>query len=392
MARETMRDFRMVATTMYGLEDILAEELLKLGARDLEKLNRAVAFAGDKGFMYKANFNLRTALRVLRPLKTFTVKNEAQLYDQIRRIDWSEYLDVAGTLAVDTVLSSDLFTHSQFLSLKAKDAIVDQFREAYGQRPSVDLDRPDLRINLLIQGDACTVSLDSSGDSLHKRGYRDQTNLAPINEVLAAGLVLLSGWDRRSTFIDPMCGSGTILIEAGLLACNIPPGYYREEFGFQRWKDFDADLWDKIYDISMKKINDYPVQLIGVEISRNVIRKARENVKLAKLDDIITLHNTAFQDFEPPPGPGMLVLNPPYGERMHQDEDIIGLYASIGDTFKQKYKGYTGWVISSNIEALKRIGLRPSRKIPVFNGPLECRFMRFDMYEGTKKQPKGGGE
>jgi putative N6-adenine-specific DNA methylase len=390
MAQEKRLEFRMVATTMYGLEDLLAEELLKLGAREIEKLNRAVAFAGDKGFMYKANLNLRTALRVLRPIKTFTVKNEAQLYDQIRRIDWSAYLDVAGTLAVDTVLASDLFTHSQFLSLKAKDAIVDQFREAYGQRPSVDLDRPDLRINLLIQGDACTVSLDSSGDSLHKRGYRDQTNLAPINEVLAAGLVLLSGWDRRSTFIDPMCGSGTILIEAGLLACNIPPGYYREEFGFQRWKDFEPDLWEAIYEASIKKINDYPVQLIGVEISRNVIRKARENVKFAKLDDIITLHNTAFQDFEPPPGPGVLVLNPPYGERMHQDEDIIGLYASIGDTFKQKYKGYTGWVISSNIEALKRIGLRPTRKIPVFNGPLECRFMRFDMYEGSKKGVKGG--
>jgi putative N6-adenine-specific DNA methylase len=390
MARETRLDFRMVATTMFGLEDILTEELLKLGARDIEKLNRAVAFAGDKGFMYKANLNLRTALRVLRPIKTFTVKNEAQLYDQVRRIDWSAYLDVAGTLAVDTVLASDLFTHSQFLSLKAKDAVVDQFREAYGQRPSVDLDRPDLRINLLIQGDTCTVSLDSSGDSLHKRGYRDQTNLAPINEVLAAGLVLLSGWDKRSTFIDPMCGSGTILIEAGLLACNIPPGYYREEFGFERWKDFEPELWEAIYNNSIKKINDYPVQLIGVEISRNVIRKARENVKLAKLDDIITLHNTAFQDFEPPPGPGMLVLNPPYGERMHQDEDIIGLYASIGDTFKQKYKGYTGWVISSNIDALKRIGLRPTRKIPVFNGPLECRFMRFDMYEGSKKQAKGG--
>jgi putative N6-adenine-specific DNA methylase len=392
MAQEKRLEFRMVATTMFGLEDILAEELLKLGARDIEKLNRAVAFAGDKGFMYKANLNLRTALRVLRPIKTFTVKNEAQLYEGVRRIDWSQYLDVAGTLAVDTVLASDLFTHSQFLSLKAKDAVVDQFREAYGQRPSVDLDRPDLRINLLIQGDACTVSLDSSGDSLHKRGYRDQTNLAPINEVLAAGLVLLSGWDRRSTFIDPMCGSGTILIEAGLLACNIPPGYYREQFGFERWKDFEPDLWEAIYEASIKKINDYPVQLIGVEISRNVIRKARENVKLAKLEDIITLHNTAFQDFEPPPGPGVLVLNPPYGERMHQDEDIIGLYASIGDTFKQKYKGYTGWVISSNIEALKRIGLRPTRKIPVFNGPLECRFMRFDMYEGTKKQPKGGGE
>ncbi len=390
-----MPDFRMVAKTVTGLEDVLSDELLKLGARDIEKHNRAVSFTGDQGFMYKANMNLRTALRILKPIRTFTVRNEEHLYQEIRKIDWADYLDADGTLAIDTVLSSDLFTHSHFLSQKAKDAVVDQFRDAFGRRPSVDLDRPDLRINLHIHHDTCTVSLDSSGESLHKRGYRDKTNLAPINEVLAAGLVLLSGWDKRSAFIDPMCGSGTILIEAALIASGVPPGYYREEYAFQRWKDFDQDLWNKIYEVGMKRVNENPVKLTGVEISRNVARKAKENIRLAKLEDMIEVHNSAFQDFEAPPGPGVLIMNPPYGERMHQEEDINGFYRSIGDTFKQKYKGYTGWIISSNMEALKNVGLRPSRKIQVFNGPLECRFMRFDMYEGSKKaskmKPEGGG-
>jgi putative N6-adenine-specific DNA methylase len=393
MVKESMQEFAMVAKTIFGLEDILADELTKLGARQVVKHNRAVSFRGDKGFMYKANLNLRTALRILRPIKEFTLKNEQQLYDGIKRIGWAQYMDVTDTLAIDCVLSSDLFKHSQFLAQKAKDAIVDQFREDFGERPSVDLDRPTLRINLLIKGDQCTVSLDTSGESLHKRGYREKTNLAPINEVLACGLVLLSGWDKESTFIDPMCGSGTILIEAALIACNIPAGYYRQEFGFQRWKDYDPDLWETIYNASIKKINDKPVQLIGVEISRNVARKARENVKLSKLEDVITIHNTSFQDFDPPAGPGVLIMNPPYGERMHQEEDINGLYESIGDTFKKKYKGYRAWIISSNLQAFKHVGLKASKKIVVYNGQLECRFACFDMYEGTRRaiKPAGSG-
>ena len=396
MAKIQTHEFRMVAKTIFGLEEILAGELLMLGAKNVKEHNRAVSFTGDLGFMYKANLNLRTALRVLKPIAEFTIKNEQELYDEIKKIDWAEYMDVTDTLAIDCVVGSDLFSHSQFLSQKSKDAIVDQFREAFGERPSVDLDHPSLRINLHIKDDNCIVSLDSSGESLHKRGYRDKTNLAPINEVLAAGLVLLSGWDRRSAFIDPMCGSGTILIEAAMIACRIPPGYYREQYGFQQWKDYDAELWDKIYEISIGKINEKPVQLTGIEISSNVIRKARENVKLAKLDDVITIHNTAFQEFEPPEGPGVVIINPPYGERMHQEEDINGLYESMGDTFKKKYKGYSAWIVSSNMEALKHVGLRPSKKITVFNGPLECRFMRFDMYDGSKKlskqRPDTGGQ
>jgi putative N6-adenine-specific DNA methylase len=385
MAKEVRAEFKMVAKTIFGLEDVLSDELLKLGAKDIEKHNRAVSFSGDKGFMYKANLCLRTALRVLKPIQTFTVIDEESLYQGIKKIDWSNYLDVKDTLAVDCVLSSDLFTHSQYLSQKTKDAIVDQFREKFGERPSVDLDFPTLRVNIHISGDSCSVSLDSSGDSLHKRGYRDKTNLAPINEVLAAGLVLLSGWDKTSTFIDPMCGSGTILIEAAMIASNIPPGYFKDEFGFQKWKDYEPELWDLIYKSTMKKLVDNPVQLIGLEISRNVAKKAKENVKLAQMEDMITIHNTSFMDFEPPAGPGVLVMNPPYGERMDKDEDINGLYKSMGDTMKHKYKGYSGWIISSNMEALKSVGLRPSRKIHIYNGQLECRFMRFDMYEGTKK-------
>lgn len=382
--KETEEDFKMVAKTIFGLEEILAAELQKLGAKDVEAHNRAVSFKGDKGFMYKANLSLRTALRILKPIKTFEVKNEQSLYDEIQKIAWDEYITFKDTIAIDTVLTTDLFSHSQFISQKAKDAIADQFRTKYDARPSVDLDHPTLRINLHIFGITCTVSLDSSGESLHKRGYRDKTNLAPMNEVLAAGLVLLSGWDKRSHFIDPMCGSGTILIEAALFANNIPPGYFRKEFGFERWKDFDKELWDLIFDSAVSKITDYDQKLLGGEISKNVAKIAKENVKLAKVDDVVTITPSSFEEFDPPPGRGTVIMNPPYGERMDKD-DLETLYKSIGDTLKKKYKGYTAWIISSNMEAFKFIGLRPTRKITVFNGPLECKFMRFEMYEGTKK-------
>lgn len=382
--KETAEDFKMVAKTVAGLEEVLADELLKLGAKNIEKLNRAVTFTGDKGFMYKANLSLRTCLRILKPIKSFEVSSEQNLYDEIQKISWDEYVSFKDTIAIDTVLSTDLFTHSQFISQKAKDAIVDQFREKYQARPSVDLDHPTLRINLHISGITCSVSLDSSGDSLHKRGYRDKTNLAPINEVLAAGLVMLSGWDRRSNFIDPMCGSGTIAIEAALYANNIPPGYFRKEFGFERWKDFDKELWGLIFESAVSKISDHQQKIIASDISKHVSKKAKENVKLAKVEDVVSVETSSFEELEPPAGRGVVIMNPPYGERMDKD-DLEVLYKSIGDTLKKKYKGYTAWIISSNMEAFKFIGLRPTRRIVVFNGPLECRFMRFEMYEGTKK-------
>ena len=392
-------DFKMIAKTIFGLEEILSQELQRLGAKDVEIHNRAVSFIGDKGFMYKANLCLRTALRVLVPFATFKVTDEKSLYIGMQSINWEEYLDVSDTIAIDTVLSTDLFTHSQYISQKAKDAIVDQFRLKFDARPSVDLDKPTIRVNLHIHNDVCTVSLDSSGESLHKRGYRDKTNLAPINEVLAAGLVLLTGWDKRTNFIDPMCGSGTILIEAALIANNIPPGYFREEYGFERWKKFrpfDEELWNTIFDAAVNKITNHDQKILGGEISSNVAKKAKENIKNAKVDDVVSIKNVDMKDFEVPSGRGVVIINPPYGERMVKD-NIDELYKMMGDTFKKNFSGYDCWILSSNMEAFKQVGLRPSRKIALFNGQLECRFMKYEMYAGTKKIHKlegrtGSGE
>jgi len=380
-------EFKMIAKTSFGLEEVLMQELNKLGAKDVEEHNRAVSFTGDKGFMYKANLCLRTALRILVPFHTFKVTDEKSFYNSMQAVNWEKYMDVTDTLAIDTVLNSDLFTHSQYLSQKAKDAIVDQFRAKYGERPSVDLDKPTMRINIHIYIDSCTLSFDSSGESLHKRGYRDKTNLAPINEVLAAGLVLLTGWDKRTNFIDPMCGSGTILIEAALIANNIPPGYYREDYGFERWEKmmpYDEELWNTIFDGAVNRITDHKQVILGGEISPNVAKKAKENIKLAKVDDVVSIKVSDMKDFEVPAGRGVVIINPPYGERM--DKDNIGeLYKMMGDTFKKNFGGYDCWILSSNMEAFKNVGLRPSRKIALFNGPLECRFMKYEMYQGTKR-------
>ncbi len=387
---ENNGEMMLIAKTTYGLEELLAKELLQLGARDIKPLNRAVSFVGDLGFIYKANICLRTALRILIPIASFKASNEESLYKEIKKIDWEKYMTITQTLTIDTVLSSDYFTHSQFVSQKAKDAIVDRFRERYNERPSVNLEEPDLRLNLYIFENECTLSIDSSGQSLHKRGYRDKTNLAPINEVLAAGIVMHTGWDKRSTFIDPMCGSGTILIEAGLMANNIPPGYFRDRFGFESWTEFlpfNEDLFNKIFDSAINRISDHKQELIGNELSPNVSKKAKENVKLAKVDDIVKVTTGNIADFIAPVGKGIVVCNPPYGERMDKD-DIFALYQQIGDAFKKNFSGYDCWVISSNIEALKHIGLRPSRKIKLYNGPLECRLMKYEMYKGTKKLHK----
>jgi putative N6-adenine-specific DNA methylase len=380
-------DFSMVAKTMFGLEETLAGELLKLGARDIELLNRAVRFTGDKGTLYKCNLSLRTALRILVPVTSFQVSNEESLYRGIRQLPWNEYLDASGSLAIDTVLQTDLFNHSQFISQKAKDGIADYFRDVAGRRPDVDLDNPDLRVNLHIVDNTCNVSFDSSGSSLHKRGYRDQTNLAPLNEVLAAGLVLLSGWDGKRPLVDPMCGSGTILIEAAMYAAGIPPGYYRQEYGFMKWKHFlafDVALYNNIYESAISRIRQDTVTIVGGELSPHVTRKARENVKLARVEDMVEIRHCDLADFIPPPGPGTAIMNPPYGERMNKD-DISELYGRMGDAFKKNFTGYDCWILTANMEGLKQVGLRPSRKIKLFNGPLECRFARYEMYQGSRK-------
>lgn len=379
--------FKMLAKTMAGLEPVLARELLKLGAQNIQQHNRAVSFEGDLGFMYKANISLRTALRILKPIYTFKADNEARLYGQIFQMPWENYFGIENTFAIDSTVNSKIFTHSKFISQKAKDAIADRFRDKFGARPDVDLEKPDVRINLHVRENDWTVSLDSSGESLHKRGYREETGVAPINEVLAAGLVLLSEWNPPHNFIDPMCGSGTIAIEAALIANNIPPGYYRNEFGFERWKDFDADLFQIIMDSCIKKINeDNRTRIYASDISRAMIEKAEENIRNAKVDDTVKTFRSSIEEFTPPQGKGTLIINPPYGERM--GENIETLYKKIGDIFKKKYAGYDCWLITSNLEAVKHIGLRPSRKISVFNGPLECKFLKYAMYEGTKKVHK----
>ncbi len=378
------QDFEMVATTLFGLEEVLSKELTALGAKDVKFLKRAVSFVGDIGFMYKANYCLRTALRVLKPIATFTVSDDKNLYDRVKKIEWKSYLSENDFLAVSTSLSTDIFNHTQYVSQKTKDAIVDQFREETGKRPSVDLDNPTVRVHVHVEGNVCTLSLDSSGQPLYKRGYRTEVNLAPLNESLAAGMILMSGWEPHRIFVDPMCGAGTLSIEAGLIACAIPPGYYREAFGFQKWKDYDADLFELIKESALGKIKSGNFRILASDVSESVVGKAIQNIKQARLEDVVSVTCTSFESFDPPPGGGLLILNPPYGERLNQ-EDVDLLYKSIGDTLKKKYAGYTAWLISSNKEAVKNIGLHANKKITLFNGALECRFLRYEMYPGSRK-------
>lgn len=378
----------MVAKTMYGFEPLLAQELKQLGASYVKEGNRNVEFEGDTGFMYKANLCCRTAIKILKPIHKFKVNNEDDLYKGIYAMDWSQYMSATDTLAVDGTTFSDNFTHSKYVALKTKDAIVDQFREQTGVRPDVDLDHPTLRINIHIDRDTCTVSLDSSGDSLHKRGYREHTNVAPINEVLAAGLLLMSGWDGLSHFHDPMCGSGTILIEAAMIACNIPPNINRPEFAFEKWKDWDVDLFEKIEESSLNKIRGFDYTITGSDESQSVMLMAQENIENANLAEFIKLKRQDFFKSEKQvDGHLHMVFNPPYGERIEVD-NIQEFYGSIGDTLKQSYPGSQAWFITSNLEAQKFVGLRPSRKIKVFNGKLESKFLKYEVYEGTKKLHK----
>jgi putative N6-adenine-specific DNA methylase len=377
-------EFRMVAKTMQGLESVLGLELLRIGAREIEEHKRAVSFVGDQGTMYKANYLLRTALRILKPVSSFTVTNEVDLYQGIKALDWTQWMGPDDTLAVDCTLNTELFNHSFYIAQKTKDAIVDQFRDKFGRRPSVDTEFPTLRINIHVSREDVNVSLDSSGYSLHKRGYREDTGRAPMNEVLAAGIIQLTEWNPRFRLIDPMCGSGTLAIEAALMANNIPPGIFRDGFGFEKWKDFDAELWEKITEGALNRISNEVQDIIANDVSLNTLRKARENIKIAKVDDVVKTNNVDFFEWTPPEGKSILVMNPPYGERMDQDNSDE-FYKLIGNTLKKNYSGCEAWLITSNMEAIKQIGLRPSRKITLFNGPLECRLLKFEMYAGTKK-------
>lgn len=379
-----MQNFKMVAKTFFGFEDILAQELKALGASDVAAGVRHVSFSGDTGFMYKANLCCRTAIKILKPIDNFRVSNEQDLYRNIQKIHWDEYMDVQDTFAINATVNSPHFSHSQFVAYKVKDAIVDKFRKREGLRPDVDTQHPDLRINIHIQHDSCTVSLDSSGASLHQRGYRTLTNIAPINEALAAGLILMSGWKGQSDFLDPMCGSGTLLIEAAMIACNVPANLNRKEFAFEKWSDWDPDLYDRIEESALKRVRDCKYKIIGYDQSKTVIEKAKQNVKQAALEEFISLEAKDFFETTKEGDDFLhMVFNPPYGERI--PVAIETFYKQIGDNLKAGYPGTHAWFITSNLEALKHIGLRPSRKIKVFNGSLESRFVKLEMYAGSKK-------
>jgi len=381
-------NFKMVAKSLFGFEPVLARELRNLGATDIREGVRNVQFVGDKGFMYKSNLALRTAIKILVPIETFYVNNEHDLYSNLRKIKWEKYLDINGTFAINSVVNSDNFSNSLYVSLKSKDAIADYFREVYGKRPNVDIKHPDILFNIHIQKNKCTVSLDSSGESLHKRGYKSDTNIAPINEVLAAGLVLLSGYDGSQHFVDPMCGSGTILVEAAMIANNIPVNINRIEFGFEKWKNFDKKLFGIIHDSLLKKVKNSSNKIIGFDKAPSAVRKAIDNIKNASLEEFISVERQNFFDsVKPVDGKTILVFNPPYGERLEIDVPIF--YKEIGNALKQQYPDTDAWLITSNFsDGLKNVGLRTSKKIKVFNGKLECRFVKYEMYKGSKKAGK----
>ena len=377
-------NFKMVAKTLFGFEEILAKELTQLGAMHVNQGVRNVSFEGDKGFMYKANLGIRTAIKILKPITTFRVNNEKDLYTNVYKMDWSNYMKSSGTLAVDATVHSTIFTHSQYTALKVKDAIVDKFRDETGERPNVDLRFPDLKINVHIDRSLCTISLDTSGESLHKRGYKTATNIAPINEVLAAGLIMLSGWDGQCDFMDPMCGSGTILAEAARIACNIPPYLMRKEFDFVRRKYWDVELFEKIEASLLNKTRDFHHKMFGFDKSPSAVAKAKDNLKNGHLDEFVIIkHEDFFKTQKGGEEKLHMVFNPPYGERL--DIEMESFYKAIGDTLKQGYPNTDAWFISSNLEAIKHVGLRPSRKIKLMNAKLESRLLKYVMYAGSKK-------
>ena len=382
--------FKMVAKTMMGLEELLAEELKECGGENIECINRAVTFEGDMRVLYRANYTCRTALAILKPFAEFEANNDQELYDMVYQIRWEKILDVDCTFMIESTTSGEIFTHSYYASLKVKDAIVDRFRRNFGQRPSVDTENPDYKFSLHIRDNHVTLLMNSSGDSLHKRGYRQAVGLAPINEVLAAGMIQLAGWKCDCNFYDPMCGSGTLLIEAAMLANNIPAQYYRNHFGFMRWKEFNLGVWKSVKEQENRKIGsrDFEYEIWGNDIDLQVLQQAEKNLEYAKLHKDVMLFNGSFEDQDPPEGKTLIVTNPPYGERI-KVEDLNAMYELLGDTFKKKYgENCEVWLITSDFEAMKHIGLKPKKKIPLLNGQLDCRFLQFELYEGSRKASK----
>jgi putative N6-adenine-specific DNA methylase len=379
-----LKTFPIIATTLFGLEETLAKEISDVGASHIEILNRAVKFDGDMVLLYKSNLHLRTALKVLKPIFTFTAFNEQQLYDGVKKIKWDEYITPDQTIAVDGTSNSEIFKHSKYIALKTKDAIVDQFREKYKIRPSVDVENPDLQINVHITETYCTISLDSSGVHLGKRGYRQAQTMAPISETMAAGIILMSGWDKKSDFLDPMCGSGTFPIEAALIATNMAPGRQRH-FAFEKWKDFDSVLWNKIKEEGEKQIVTFEGKITGRDIDAGAVRNAGHNAERADVNKYITFEHKDFLQNDLVTEQSIVIMNPPYGERLNEEDEMIPFYKEIGTKLKHFYMGCDAWIISGNLEAIKFVGLKPSRKIKLFNGAIECRLHKYQMFKGSKK-------
>ena len=382
----------MLAKTFKGLEEVLAGELIELGANNVQIERRAVSFTGDKRMLYMANFCLRTASRILVPIATFKAKNTDNIYEQAKQIDWAQYMNTRTSFAIDATVYSDLFRHSQFVTYRVKDAVVDWWMEHGGVRPNVQLTNPDIYLNVHIGGDTVTISLDSSGESLHKRGYRVANTQAPINEALAAGMLLLAGWKGQSDFYDPMCGSGTLLIEAALIARNIAPGIYRKGFAFEKWANFDADLFEEVYSDDSRE-REFTHKIYGSDAGFYAVQTAQKNIQSANLQRDIEVKQIRVQELKTENGKGktegaLVMMNPPYGERLSQNKDVLRLYQDIGTTLKHQFCGATAWIISSNEEALKCVGLRPAKRIRLINGDLDCLFNQYVLFSGDRKSWK----
>jgi len=382
-------EFELIAKTFMGLEPVLAQELTALGANNVQIGRRMVSFTGDKEMMYRANFQLHTAIRILKPIKHFKARSADDVYEAIRKMAWEQYIDNGKTFSVDSVVYSEDFRNSRFVTYKVKDAIVDYFREKTGQRPNISVTNPDIRLNIHIAEDDVTLSLDSSGESLHRRGYRKENVEAPLNEVLAAGMILMTGWKADCDFIDPMCGSGTLLIEAALIARNMSPGVYRKQFAFEKWNDFDRDLFDMVYNDDTSE-REFGGHIYGYDIDMKAVNTARENAKAAGLSDVITVECADFKDFKKPEAKALMVTNPPYGERI-STPDLLGTYKMIGEKLKHEFSGNEAWVLSYREECFAQIGLKPSIKIPLYNGSLECEFRKYAMFEGRMKDFRSEG-
>ena len=382
-------EFELIAKTFMGLEPILAQELTELGANDIQIGRRMVSFKGDKELMYRANFQLRTAIRILKPIIHFKARSADDVYNEVLKVDWTKYLDNNKTFAVDSVVFSEEFRHSKFVAYKVKDAIVDQFRESTGTRPNISVTNPDLRLHIHIADEDGTLSLDSSGESLHRRGYRQESVEAPLNEVLAAGMILMTGWKGDCDFIDPMCGSGTLLIEAALIAQNMSPGVFRKGYAFEKWPDFDEELFDMIYNDDSKE-REFNHHIYGYDIDMKCVNTARLNVRAAGLASVITVAQADINDFTQPAEKSIMVTNPPYGERI-STPDLLGTYRIIGEKLKHAFTGNEAWILSYREECFEQIGLRPSIKIPVYNGSLECEFRKYTIFEGKLKEFRSDG-